>query len=250
MVRTAALAGAQLVCTPEMTSVLDRRPGRLEQYVGNEETDAALKAFQEMAKAHDIIIELGSIAIRTQSGALVNRSYLINAQGVVVASYDKIHMFDADLSNGESYRESKRFEAGAQAVLAELPQVRIGLTICYDVRFPKLYWHLAQSGAQIITVPAAFTVATGQAHWEVLLRARAIETGSFVVAAAQGGVHEDGSHTYGHSLIIDPWGKIIAKAENDEPQVVLADIDLAEVDAARTRIPNLKNEKIFIPVRP
>ena len=192
-----------------------------------------------------IHLHIGSMAIKLGDDMVANRAFLISPDGHVAARYDKIHMYDVDLGNGESYRESRLYKPGSEARVADLPFGRLGLTICYDVRFPYLYRALAQSGASVIAIPAAFTKTTGEAHWHVLVRARAIETGSFVVAAAQGGHHEDGRDTYGHSMIVDPWGKILAEA-GTEPGYILADIDTTASDEARSRVPNLANERAFV----
>jgi len=176
---------------------------------------------------------------------VANRAFLFSPQGRLVATYDKIHMFDVDLDNGESWRESATYEPGTKAVVAALPFGRLGLAVCYDLRFPQLFNAEALAGADILTVPAAFTRQTGEAHWHALLRARAIENGAFVIAAAQGGRHEDGRETFGHSMIVDPWGRIVAEADHDSPGVVLADIDLGQVAAARSKIPNLSNARAF-----
>ncbi len=182
--------------------------------------------------------------MKRTDGSLANRTYLVAPDGAIRARYDKIHMFDVNLANGESFRESERFKAGDEAVIADLPWGRLGLTICYDLRFAQLYRELAQAGAEILTVPSAFTQQTGEAHWHVLLRARAIETGSFVLAAAQAGRHDSGRQTYGHSLAISPWGEIIAEG-GVEPGIVIADIELAAVHSARSRIPALDGDRPF-----
>lgn len=206
--------------------------------VGPEEGDAELKAWGRAAQELGVWLLLGSGAIATGSGKVFNRSFVFNPDGKIAARYDKINLFDVTLGGGETYRESETVEGGAKAAVVEGPMsAKIGLTICYDLRFASLYSALAKAGAEIITVPAAFTVPTGQAHWETLLRARAIETAAFVIAPAQGGRHEDGRATYGHSLIVDPWGKVIAKLDHDEPGVLVADLDLDMVAAARDKIP-------------
>src|SRR6476660_2182651 len=187
--------------------------------------------------------------MKLPSGKVANRSYLITPQGEIAARYDKLHMFDVDLPGGESYRESQYFKPGEKAVLADLPFGRLGLSICYDLRFPALYRALAAAGAEIIAVPSAFTKQTGEAHWHALIRARAIETGAFVLAAAQGGKHENGRETFGHSLVVDPWGRILAEG-GSEPGVVLAGIDPAEVAAARARVPSLQHGRRFEVIEP
>jgi predicted amidohydrolase len=188
---------------------------------------------------------IGSALVQRADGKAANRSFLVAPDGSVSASYDKIHMFDVDLPTGERYRESSAYEPGDRAIVAPAAGVMLGLTICYDMRFPPLHAALARAGAQVITVPAAFTRPTGEAHWEVLLRARAIETGSFVLAAAQGGFHEDGRGTWGHSMAVGPWGEVLALADNDEPGVVVAELDLEAVAKARTAIPALGNARVF-----
>lgn len=238
LLREAAIAGARFIATPENTMRLDRDRTRMLAAVGPEEGDAELKAWARAAQELGVWLLLGSGAIATGNGKVFNRSFVFNPDGKIVARYDKINLFDVTLGGGETYRESETVEGGAQAVVVEGPMsAKIGLTICYDLRFAPLYSALANAGAEIITVPAAFTVPTGQAHWETLLRARAIETAAFVIAPAQGGRHEDGRATYGHSLIVDPWGKVIAKLDHDEPGVLVADLDLDMVAAARAKIP-------------
>lgn len=244
LIRKAISKGAKLIVTPEMTSLLDRRPGELEKKIQVEENDFALSHFQRVAQDEQCTLVVGSLPIRDHSGQAVNRSFCIDRNGRVVAKYDKIHMFDVTLPDGQVYRESAKYKSGERAVVAVVDDYKIGMTVCYDMRFPKLYWDLALAGAQIITVPSSFTVPTGQAHWHVLLRARAIETGCFVVAPAQGGHHEDGRDTFGHSVIISPWGEIRAEAGTD-PTVIIADVDLAEVTTARANIPNLQNARPF-----
>jgi predicted amidohydrolase len=238
LLREAAIAGARFIATPENTMRLDRDRTRMLAAVGPEEGDAELKAWARAAQELGVWLLLGSGAIATGNGKVFNRSFVFNPDGKIAARYDKINLFDVTLGGGETYRESETVEGGAQAVVVEGPMsAKIGLTICYDLRFAPLYSALANAGAEIITVPAAFTVPTGQAHWETLLRARAIETAAFVIAPAQGGRHEDGRATYGHSLIVDPWGKVIAKLDHDEPGVLVADLDLDMVAAARAKIP-------------
>src|SRR5215211_656972 len=214
-----------------------------------EELDATLAAFRELARTLGIYLHVGSLAIKVTDDKAANRSFLISPEGDIVARYDKIHMFDVDLTGGESYRESRNFRAGELAVMTDLPWGRLGLTICYDLRFPALYRALAEAGAVFLSIPSAFTRQTGEAHWHVLVRARAIETGSFVFAAAQGGRHENGRETFGHSLVVDPWGRILAEGDT-EPGVVLADIDPAEVAAARGRIPSLEHGRRFEIIEP
>jgi predicted amidohydrolase len=244
----AVAAGATYVLTPEMTTVLDRDRTRLVASVSPEERDPSLVRFRALAKELAIHLHIGSMAIRLEdeagAAAVANRGFMIGPDGTILATYDKIHMFDVDLAGGESYRESRLYRPGAAATTVELPWTTLGMSVCYDVRFPNLYRVLAKSGAAVMAIPAAFTRTTGEAHWHVLVRARAIETGSFVIAAAQGGHHEDGRDTYGHSMIVDPWGKILAEA-GTEPGVILADIDPADSALARSRIPALANERTF-----
>ncbi len=236
--REAASTGARLICTPENTLRMDRNRERMFASVGPEQGDAELAAWGRLAQEHSVWLLLGSGAIATGAEKVFNRSFLFDPDGKISARYDKIHLFDVTLGAGEAYRESDTVERGTKAVLAAGPMgAKLGLTICYDVRFPQLYRTLAQAGADIITVPAAFTVPTGQAHWETLLRARAIENGAFVIAPAQGGKHEDGRATWGHSVIIDPWGKVLAKLDHDEPGYITADLDLDQVAEARAKIP-------------
>jgi predicted amidohydrolase len=244
LIREAAAAGAQYALTPEMTTILDRDRKRLLGAISPEADDPSLKRFQKLAAELGIHLHIGSMAIRLDNDAVANRAFLIGPDGKILTRYDKIHMFDVELGNGESYRESRLYRPGGAAVVADLPWLRLGLTVCYDVRFSQLYRALAKTGAAMIAVPAAFTQTTGEAHWHILLRARAIETGSFVIAAAQGGHHEDGRETYGHSLIIDPWGHILAEAER-EPGFIVADIDPTVSRTTRERIPVLANERSF-----
>ncbi len=245
-IREAARDGASLIATPEMTNLLDIRPGKSRPKIRTEGEDESLPAFVALAEEVGAWLLIGSLAIALEDDdRFANRSYLISPDGHIAARYDKIHMFDVEVGDGQSYRESRAYRPGTEAVTAKAWEATLGLSICYDLRFPHLYRHLAQSGAQILTVPAAFTRVTGEAHWHVLLRARAIETGSFVIAPAQGGKHEDGRETYGHSLIISPWGEIIAEKADAEPGVLLAEIDLAEVDKARARIPSIQGDREF-----
>lgn len=246
LLREAAIAGARFIATPENTMRLDRDRARMLAAVGPEEGDAELKAWGRAAQELGVWLLLGSGAIATGNGKVFNRSFVFNPDGKIAARYDKINLFDVTLGASETYRESETVEGGAKAAVVEGPMsAKIGLTICYDLRFAPLYSALANAGAEIITVPAAFTVPTGQAHWETLLRARAIETAAFVMAPAQGGRHEDGRATYGHSLIVDPWGKVIAKLDHDEPGVLVADLDLDMVAAARDKIPAWQGGRDF-----
>ncbi|MFZ3353739.1 MAG: carbon-nitrogen hydrolase family protein [Xanthobacteraceae bacterium] len=242
-------AGAHYVQTPEMTNVLESKRDRLLANVVTDDNDPTLATLREVARKLAIYIHIGSLAIKASPERAVNRSFLIDRKGDIAARYDKIHMFDVDLTGGESYRESNTYRAGELAVVADLPWGRLGLTVCYDLRFPALYRALAEAGASFLAIPSAFTRQTGEAHWHVLLRARAIENGCFVLAAAQGGKHESGRETFGHSLIIDPWGRILAEG-GTEPGVVMAEIDPAEVAAARAKIPSLHNGRRFELVEP
>ncbi|SHG83302.1 hypothetical protein SAMN02745157_4888 [Kaistia soli DSM 19436] len=251
LIRGAAAAGAGYVLTPEMTTILDRDRENLLASIGPEDVDLSLQRFRELARELGIHLHIGSMAIRLPDDHIANRSFVIAPNGAIVGRYDKIHMFDVDLSGGESYRESATYRAGETAVVTDLPWTKLGLTICYDVRFPVLHRTLAKAGATVLAVPAAFTRKTGEAHWHVLLRARAIETGSYIIAAAQAGHHEDGRDTFGHSMIIDPWGKILAEASGDQPGFIVADIDPAFAQSARQAIPALANQRDFaLPAMP
>ncbi len=246
LIREAAAAGASYVLTPEMTTILDRDREHLIASIAPEESDPSLARFRALAGELGIFLHIGSMGVLLGPESVANRAFLIGPDGEIRARYDKIHMFDVDLAGGESYRESRLYRPGAAAAVADLPWARLGLTICYDVRFPHLHRALAKAGASLIAIPAAFTRTTGEAHWHVLLRARAIETGAYVIAAAQGGHHEDGRETYGHSMIIDPWGKILAEAD-DAPGVIFADINPEMSTAIRQRVPSLANERDFTP---
>ncbi|MEE2921289.1 MAG: carbon-nitrogen hydrolase family protein [Pseudomonadota bacterium] len=246
LIREAAGQGAQLVATPEMTNLLDIRRGMARPKIVVEADDQTLAALRALAAELGIWLLIGSLAVTLEGDdRFANRSFLIAPDGAVLARYDKIHMFDVDVQDGQSYRESRSYRPGERAVLAETEFGTLGMTICYDVRFPHLYRRLAQAGAAILTIPAAFTRVTGQAHWHVLVRARAIETGSFVIAPAQGGRHEDGRETFGHSLIVSPWGEVLAEKADDAPGVILADLDLDAVAKARARIPSLGNDQVI-----
>jgi predicted amidohydrolase len=249
MIGEAQRAGAEYVLTPEMTNIMEIKRERLFAMLVEEEHDASLAAFRELARKLSIYLHVGSLAIKASHDKAINRSFLIDRKGEIVARYDKIHMFDVDLENGESYRESRNYRAGELAVVADLPWGRIGLTVCYDLRFPALYRALSEAGASLLTVPSAFTKQTGEAHWHVLLRARAIENTCFVFAAAQGGKHENGRETFGHSLVIDPWGRILAEG-GIEPGVIMAEIDPAEVSAVRARLPSLQHGRRFELIEP
>ncbi|MFQ3595179.1 MAG: carbon-nitrogen hydrolase family protein [Sphingomonadaceae bacterium] len=234
--------GASLVFTPEMCGLLDRNPARLLARAAEEADDPALARLRPLARRLGITIAIGSLAIRATADRLFNRSFVIGPDGAILARYDKIHLFDVDLPDGSRYRESASFVPGHALALAETPVARLGLAICYDVRFPAMHRALAEAGAEILAVPAAFTVPTGEAHWHVLLRARAIETGCFVVAAAQTGRHEDGRETFGHSLVVDPWGRVCLDM-GTTPGEATADLDLALVADTRARIPSLAHAR-------
>lgn len=245
LVRDAAGQGATYVQTPEMTGALVRdKEARAASFV-SEDRDLVIATAKRLASELGIFLHIGSTAILRADGKIANRALLFSPEGKTLASYDKIHMFDVDLDNGETWRESAAYEPGTHAVVSEVNGAKLGFAVCYDLRFPQLFRSEALAGAEVLTVPAAFTRQTGEAHWHVLLRARAIENGAFVIAAAQGGLHEDGRETFGHSLIIDPWGRVLAEANHDEPGVIVADIDPAQSAAARRKIPNLKNAREF-----
>jgi predicted amidohydrolase len=246
LVREAAAAGARLIATPEGTNLLQRDRTALFEVLASLEDDVAVRGLRALAAELDVWLLIGSAMVRRDDGKAANRSILVAPDGAVAATYDKLHMFDVDLPTGERHRESSTYEPGDRAVVAEAAGVRLGLTVCYDLRFPALHRALARAGAQAITVPSAFTRPTGVAHWEVLLRARAIETGAFILAPAQGGQHEDGRATWGRSMVVGPWGEILAMADHDEPAVILADLDLDLVAKARAAIPALANERTFV----
>jgi len=249
LIREAKAGGADYVQTPEMSNIMETDRARFFAALSPEEDDLMLAGMRELARSCGLYVHLGSLAVRASADKAANRSFLIDPHGEIIARYDKIHMFDVDLASGESYRESRNYRAGEVAVLADLPWGRLGLTICYDLRFPALYRALAEAGAIFVSIPSAFTKQTGEAHWHVLLRARAIENGCFVFAAAQGGTHENGRNTYGHSLAIGPWGELIVEA-GAEPGVSLADIDPEAVAAARSRIPSLQHGRRFEILKP
>ncbi len=241
--------GADYVLTPEITNIMELSREKLFATIVPDEQDVTLAAFRDLARKLRIYVHAGSLAIKVSPEKASNRSFLIDPKGEIIARYDKIHMFDVDLANGESYRESRNFRAGELAVMADLPWGRLGLSVCYDMRFPALYRALAEAGATMLSIPSAFTRQTGEAHWHVLLRARAIENGCFVFAAAQGGLHENGRETFGHSLVVDPWGRILAEG-GTEPGVIMAEVDPAAVAAARSRIPSLQHGRRFEIVEP
>lgn len=242
LIRRAAAQGANYIQTPEVTTIMELDRARLFAECRHEDDDAGLAHFRALARELSVWLHVGSIAVKVADGKLANRSFVISSKGQIAARYDKIHMFDVDLPGGESYKESRSYQPGQKAVLAPLPWGPLGLTICYDLRFPYLHRALAKRGAKFIAIPAAFTRVTGEAHWHTLIRARAIETQCFVLAAAQGGLHEHGRETFGHSLIVSPWGEILAEG-GTEPSVVMADIDLAQLDDVRARVPSLTHDR-------
>lgn len=242
-VAQAAADGAAMLFTPEMSGLLDRDRARAAAHLCTEADDPVLAAVREAAARHGIWVHLGSLALLSESGdKLANRGFVIDDQGAIRARYDKIHLFDVDLPTGESWRESAAYAGGEQSVVADTPLGPIGLSICYDLRFAGLYATLSDAGATLLSIPAAFTVPTGEAHWHVLMRARAIEAGAFVVAAAQSGRHEDGRETYGHSLVVDPWGRVLLDMGTDTG-VGFADIDLALVEEVRARLPAIRHRR-------
>mgnify|MGYP001355636628 FL=1 len=244
MVREAAGNGATYIQTPEMTGALMRDRASLKASLRDDTGDLIASAARRLARELGVHIHVGSTAIAAGE-KIANRGFMVGPDGADIATYDKIHMFDVDLDNGESWRESATYQPGGRSVVAELPFATIGMAVCYDLRFPQLFRAQAMAGAEVLTVPAAFTRQTGEAHWHVLLRARTIENGAWVIAAAQGGTHEDGRETFGHSMVVDPWGRIVAEADHDEPGIVYAEIDPAASAEARKKIPNLKNAREF-----
>lgn len=243
LIRDAAGQGATLIATPEATHLLQKDADQAFAVMRAAQDDPAIPAFAALAKELSITLLIGSLAVRLAERRAANRSFLFAPDGQLLATYDKAHMFDVGLGQGETYRESANYQAGDRLVVADIGAARLGLSICYDVRFAYLYRRLAQAGAQILTVPAAFTRPTGRAHWEVLLRARAIETGSWVIAPAQAGLHEDGRRTWGHSMIVDPWGAVTAMLDHDEPGILLAELNMDKVADARSRIPALLHDR-------
>lgn len=249
LIRRAAAEGARLILTPEGTNLLEQRRDRRAAAITDEDQDPAVLGLRHLAAELGVWLLIGSAIVKSgHSGddRAANRSLLIDGNGTIAARYDKLHVFDVDLAHGESYRESATIRPGDAACVAETPWGRLGLTVCYDVRFPHLFRQLARAGACMIAVPAAFTVPTGEAHWETLLRARAIETGAFVLAPAQGGTHEDGRRTWGHSIVVGPWGEIIARLDHDEPDVLHAMLDLSAVETARAAVPQLRHDRSFV----
>lgn len=249
LVREARDQGAEYIQTPEVTVLMETDPDRLAANVGPQEGNRAVAHFSELAAELGCWLHIGSMAVATDEPRLANRSFMFDPNGRIAATYDKIHMFDVDISDADTYAESRRYAPGRRSVLVDLPWAVFGLTICYDMRFPALYRALAKAGAEVITVPSAFTVPTGQAHWHALLRARAIESQCFVLAAAQAGTHESGRLTYGHSIAISPWGEVLAEADGTGTGVITVDIDLAAVADARRRVPSLHNDQPFDIVR-
>ena len=245
LVREAAAAGARLILTPEGTNILQKDRETLLPQLTLLADDPVVNGLREAARALDVWINVGSALVKRDDGKAANRQVLIRPDGLIAATYDKLHMFDVDLPTGETARESATYEPGDRAVTADVDGLKLGLSICYDLRFAALYRALALAGAQVMTIPAAFTRPTGEAHWEVLMRARAIETGSYVLAAAQGGFHEDRRGTYGHSLVVGPWGQVVAQLDHDEPGVLVADLDPAAPGKARAAIPALANAQPF-----
>jgi predicted amidohydrolase len=245
LVRQASADGARLVVTPEGSNILQRDRFKLFEALAPLEEDPFVKGMRALAAELEVWLLIGSVMVRRPDGKAANRSVLIDAKGAVTATYDKLHMFDVDLPGGERYRESNAFEPGDRAAVAEAAGLKLGLSVCYDLRFPALYRALARAGAQALTIPAAFTRPTGAAHWEILLRARAIETGCYVLAPAQGGTHDDGRATWGRSTVVAPWGEVVAVADHDEPCVIRADIDPVDVTRARASIPSLEHARAF-----
>jgi deaminated glutathione amidase len=244
LIREAHGRGAKFISTPEMTNILEPDRPRLKGLARREDDDQSVRGFSQLAQELGIWLNIGSLALNGDGEKLVNRSLLFAPNGRIAARYDKIHLFDVDLPDGQRLRESETYESGSKLAMAETPFGKLGLSICYDVRFPTLFHALAVNGCGLVTVPSAFTVPTGEAHWHVLLRARAIETGSFVLAAAQGGVHAGGRATYGHSLAVTPWGEIIAEG-GTEPQALVFEIDTSLIASARSRIPALNHARRF-----
>jgi predicted amidohydrolase len=234
---------AAMLFTPEMSGLLDRDRKRASVSIAREENDAVLAAVREAAAAAGVWVAIGSLAVVGEGGRWVNRAFVIDSSGAITARYDKIHMFDVDLATGERWRESSAYEAGSKIVTVETPIGRLGLSICYDIRFPALFEALGRAGCGVIAIPAAFTVPTGKAHWRLLQRARAIEASAYVVAAAQVGRHEDGRSTYGHSLVIDPWGEVLLDLGGEQAGLGFAEIDPARIAEVRAQLPSLANRK-------
>ncbi|GGZ27908.1 carbon-nitrogen hydrolase family protein [Asticcacaulis endophyticus] len=248
LIERAAAEGAQLILTPECSNLMEIRKDQKALKVTTAENDICVQGYRDLARRLKVSILMGSAIVLEKDGdtRAVNRTLLIGPDGDFIDAYDKVHLFDVELANGESYKESNGIRGGARAVVTEVAGVKLGMSICYDVRFAYLFRVLAKAGALVITTPAAFTVPTGKAHWKVLLRARAIETGAFVLAPAQGGAHEDGRKTWGHSLVIGPWGEVIASLDHDRPDVLFATLDLSEVAKARAALPQLKHDRDIV----
>lgn len=245
LIREAAGEGASLIATPETTNLVQRDRDALFKILKTEDEALGVPRFAALAQELDVWLLAGSFALKGEGERAINRSLLYSPDGKIVARYDKIHMFDVALGSGDDWRESATYQPGDRAALADLAQAKLGLTICYDLRFPALYRRLAQAGADIISVPAAFTRPTGEAHWESLLRARAIENECFIIAPAQGGKHEDGRGTWGRSTVVGPWGKVLGKLDHDEPGVLTVELDLDAVQAVRSKIPSLTHDREF-----
>ena len=245
LVRDAAGRGARYIQTPEMTGLVDRHPKSFFDKIVWGDDDLVVKSASSLSSELGVWLHIGSTPIRLSDDRAANRGFLFSPSGDIAATYDKIHMFDVDLDNGESWRESSVYSPGDAGVLVSVDDIRLGLAICYDLRFPRLFREYSLSGADVLTCPSCFTRQTGEAHWHILLRSRAIENGAFVIASAQSGVHADGRETYGHSLIVNPWGEIILEIENEGVGVAVCDIELDEVSLARNKIPSLKNSRDF-----
>jgi predicted amidohydrolase len=241
MIREAASRGATFVQTPEISNLVDRDRETMMKSLFTEDKDPMLQAFQALARELRITIHAGSLSIKN-GDKVANRAFVISSSGDVAARYDKIHLFDVDLANGETWRESNTFTGGSEAIVVDIPHAKLGVSICYDVRFPYLFRALADHGATLLSAPACFTKQTGEAHWSVLQRARAIENGAFMISAAQAGLHEDGRETYGHSMIVDPWGRVLAEGD-DKPGLIFAEIKTDAVTEARNRIPALRHTR-------
>jgi predicted amidohydrolase len=250
LVREAAGQGARFIATPEGTNILQKDRDVLLPQLVSLEDDVVVRGLRAAAQELGVWLLIGSALVKREDGKAANRSALISPEGAITVTYDKLHMFDVDLPTGETARESATYEPGEHAVTARAGDLKLGMTVCYDLRFPALYRALALAGAEVMTIPAAFTRPTGEAHWEVLMRARAIETGAFVLAPAQGGRHEDGRGTWGHTLAVAPWGEVIAHLDHDEPGVLMADLDLAAAGKARAAIPNLATARPFADPKP
>ncbi|MBX9617109.1 MAG: carbon-nitrogen hydrolase family protein [Caulobacteraceae bacterium] len=248
MIREAAAAGAKLILTPEGSNLLEQRRDRRAAAITDEDQDEAVLGLRRLAAELGVWLLIGSAIVHsghTGDDRAANRALLVDPGGGIMARYDKLHVFDVDLPNGETYRESATIRPGDAAVVADTPWGRLGLSVCYDIRFPHLFRQLARAGAVMIAVPAAFTVSTGEAHWETLLRARAIETGAFILAPAQGGTHEDGRRTWGRSTVVSPWGEVIARLDHDAPGILHATLDLSAVETARAAVPALRHDRTF-----